>query len=122
MCPCRGGRRPAHPLQQEDSVSSFHTTKLLVMEVTGLSKDALHVYVGLIVFFATAVLLKRSLADWRPIAMVLLASLAGELWDIVIAFALNETMWADSWKDLLNTLFWPAAIFVLARRTTVLRR
>jgi hypothetical protein len=103
-------------------VNSFQTAKLLAMEVTDLGKDALHVHVGLIVFLATAVLLKRSFADWRPIGMVLLASVAGELWDLVSAFALNKAVWAESFKDVLNTMFWPAALFGLARFTAVLKR
>ena len=97
----------------------MHTNSFLLMI---LLVAALHVYVGLIVFLATAVLLKRSLADWRPIGMVLLASITGELWDLVDALVPNKGMWAESCKDALNTMFWPAALFGLARFTSLLKR
>jgi hypothetical protein len=37
------------------------------MEVTNLSKDALHVYVGLAVMLAVVIGFKRSMSDWRPL-------------------------------------------------------
>ena len=51
------------------------------MGSTGLSKDALHVYVGLAVFLL-------ALTRWRigslpPLLVVLTVALAGEVWDLI---------------------------------------
>ena len=104
-------------------MSLLQTGKIAVMELTSLGKDALHVYVGLAVMLAVAILLKRSLSDWRPIVAVAFASIAGELWDLVDTFSHGGTpRWSGNWKDIWNTMFWPLIFFVLARFTRVLKR
>jgi hypothetical protein len=104
-------------------VSALQSTKLVLMEITNLSKDALHVYVGLGVMLFLAIAFKRSLADWRPLAAVALASVAGEAWDVIDMFGHGGTpRWDANWKDVWNTMFWPAMLFGLARFTRVLKR
>ena len=104
-------------------MSLLQTGKIAVMELTSLGKDALHVYVGLAVMLAVAILLKRSLSDWRPIVAVAFASIAGELWDLVDTFSHGGTpRWSGNWKDIWNTMFWPLILFLLARFTRVLKR
>lgn len=104
-------------------MSIFQSAKIALLQVTHLSKDALHVYVGLTVMLSVAILLKRSLADWRPLAAVALASIAGELWDVIDTFDLGTRQkWSGNWKDICNTMFWPAILFGLARFTRVLKR
>jgi len=93
------------------------------MEVTSLSKDALHIYVGMIVMMIVVIGFRRSLADWRPIAAVAIASIAGEIWDVVDTYSHGGTpRWNANWKDIWNTMFWPTALFLLARFTRVLKR
>jgi hypothetical protein len=95
--------------------------KLLLMGGTGLSKDALHIYVGLAVFLL-------ALTRWRigslpPLLTVLAVALAGEVWDLVDNIRTQVPMqWAGHFKDLWNTLFWPTAFTVLARFTPLLKR
>jgi hypothetical protein len=95
--------------------------KLLLMGGTGLSKDALHIYVGLAVFLL-------ALTRWRigslpPLLLVLAVALAGEVWDLVDNIRTQVPMqWAGHFKDLWNTLFWPTALTVLARFTPLLKR
>lgn len=104
-------------------MSVFQDAKLLLVEATNLSKDALHVYVGLGVMLITAILLRRSLKDWRPVAAVALAAVAGEVWDVIDTLSHGGTpRWSLNWKDVWNTLFWPTVLFVLARFTPVLKR
>lgn len=93
------------------------------MGATGLGKDALHVYVGLGVMLLTAWLFRLSLRDPRPLAAVLLAALAGEVWDLVDTLGAGGTPhWIRNFKDIWNTMFWPAVLFALARYTMLLRR
>lgn len=105
-------------------MSPLQSAKLWLMDLTGLSKDALHVYVGLSVFLGVASLFRLPLRDWRPLAAVFLAAVAGEIWDLLERLRPDqEPLWAASWHDLWNTMFWPTMLFVLARfAPKVLRR
>ena len=104
-------------------MSALQSTKLFLVEATNLSKDALHIYVGLGVMLLVLILFKKSLSDWRPLAAVAVASIAGELWDVIDTFSHGRTpRWNANWKDIWNTMFWPTILFGLARFTTVLKR
>lgn len=103
--------------------SPLQSAKLVAMDLVGLGKDALHIYVGLGVMIAVAALFRLSLKDPRPLAEVLLAALAGEAWDIFDTVGAGlDPRWGRNAKDVANTMFWPAVLFLLARRTHVLRR
>jgi cell shape-determining protein MreD len=101
----------------------LNRAKLFLVDATDLSKDALHVYVGLAIMLLVAILFRRSLADWRPLAAVALAAVAGEIWDLVDTIMDGRSpRFSLNWKDVWNTLFWPSLLFLLARFTRVLRR
>ena len=102
---------------------SLEATKQLVVHATDLAKDALHVHVGLLVFFAAALLLRWPLERGKPWAAALLAALAGEIWDqasLVTTGAAPDL--APSWHDIWNTMLWPTIITILARATAVFAR
>ena len=104
-------------------MSPLQSVKLVVLDATGLAKDALHVYVGLGVMLVVAIAFKRSLADWRPLAAVVLAAFAGEVWDVIDTWSHGGApRFRANWKDVANTLFWPTVLFLLARFTRVLSR
>ena len=104
-------------------MSGFQQAKIWLADWAGLPKDALHIYVGLTVFLLAAALLRRPLSDWRPLAAVLLAALAGEAWDLIDTKRAGAApAWARSWHDVWNTCFWPAVLFLLARYTRLLSR
>jgi hypothetical protein len=104
-------------------MSPLQTAKLVLVEATSLGKDALHIYVGLAVMLAVVIAFKKPLSDWRPILAVALASVAGELWDIIDTFSHGgRPRWSGNSKDIWNTLFWPTVLFLLARFTRVLKR
>ena len=104
-------------------MSILQSTKLFVMEVTNLSKDAPHVYVGLAVMLAVVIGFKRSISDWRPLIAVAFASIAGEVWDVIDTVSHGgNAKWGANWKDIWNTMFWPIILFSLARFTRVLKR
>lgn len=103
-------------------MSALQAAKLWLIGMTGLSKDALHVYVALILLFGSAVLFKWSLAGWRPWTVVLVAAVAGEAWDIRdrVVSAVPVDL-AGDWHDIWNTMFWPSVILIMARTTQVFR-
>lgn len=104
-------------------MSAFQDTKIWLVYTLGLSKDALHIYVGMIVYLGTAALFRLPLRDFRPWLAVLLAALAGEAWDIYDTAAIAAPQdYPANWHDIWNTLFWPTAILLLARYTPVIDR
>jgi hypothetical protein len=104
-------------------VSPLQHAKLAIVAFAGLPKDALHIYVGLFIFLAAAALLRRPLSSWLSLACVLLAAVAGEVWDVIDTWnAGRDPIWWRNWHDIWNTLFWPTVLFLLARYTRVLRR
>jgi hypothetical protein len=100
--------------------SPLQSAKLAIISVVGLSKDALHVYVGLAVFFAAVLVLRRPLRSAWPWAAVLAVACLGELLD-----AIDDTRSFGYWRvgasmhDILNTLFWPTVLLLLARFTRI---
>jgi hypothetical protein len=104
------------------ATSTFQAAKLEMVSTLGLSKDALHIYVGLLVFFAAAALLRRQLRSATPLAMVLVVACVGEIFDARGDISdLGYWRAGASMHDIVNTMFWPAVLFALARYTRVLR-
>jgi hypothetical protein len=93
------------------------------MNEVDLSKDALHIFIGLAVMLGFALLTGVSLRSWRPWLAVLAATVLGEildLWDYLPAAALWR--WMSSLHDLVVTLFWPTILMILARTGWLGRR
>jgi len=104
-------------------LSGFQQAKIALVQLLGLPKDALHIYVGLAIFLAAAALFRRPLGSWVPIAAVLAAALAGEAWDLIDTRATGARPdYGRNWHDVWNTCFWPTVLFLLARYTRLLGR
>ena len=96
--------------------STVQLAKLIIIQASGLSQDALHVYVGLAVFLVAAALLRRPLRSIVPLLLVVIVASVGELLDMrddIVSF--GYWRWGASLHDVLNTLFWPTVLFLLAR-------
>lgn len=99
-------------------MSPLQAVKYWLVGHLTLAKDALHIYVGLIVLFGVALIFRWPLRSWKPWAAVLAVALAGEIWDLRDSYV-HQTpirLWAN-WHDIWNTMFWPSAIVLLARFT-----
>ena len=104
-------------------MSPLQEAKLLAMAHLGLGKDALHIYVALTLFLASALLFRWPLCGWRPWLVVAAAALIGELWDLYDSVVYDTPIrLAANAKDIANTLFWPTVLMLLARWTRVLKR
>lgn len=98
--------------------SAFQSVKLALVSATGLSKDALHIYVGLALFFAVALAWRKPVRTWLPWCSVLAAAVLGELLDArddMVSF--GRWRWWASAHDVANTLFWPTVLVILSRYT-----
>jgi len=91
----------------------YNAFKTEIAEWIGITKDALHVHVGLAVFFAAVILLRRSPASLVPWLIVFGLEVANELKDIFhwshgrFFFDLG-----DAPKDLVNTMIWPTLLVI----------
>jgi len=96
--------------------SLFQAGKLALVDLTGLSRDSLHLHIGLLVWLLTMLLGRRSPRSLLPLAMAALAATAGELLDRHNALSLlGHWHWQASLHDWVNTLLWPTLLCLLAR-------
>lgn len=103
--------------------SFVQAAKIAVIGFTGLSKDALHIYVGLLVFFVSAAVLRKSLRSPLPWLAALFVACLGEAVDLFDDHRLGHVSHlAANAQDILNTVAWPTVLFLLARFTGLLRR
>lgn len=103
----------------------FYILKTNIVDLTGLERDALHIYIGIMVYVAVIALLRRyirpSKAAVIALIMVTVVTLIGEYLDLrqQVDFGL-EMRFGDSIHDIINTCFWPYALYALGRWTTLL--
>lgn len=104
-------------------MSPLQDAKLWLGANLGLAKDALHIYIALLLFFGSATIFRWPLRSWKPWLVVAVATIVGEAWDLYDSIAYDTPIrLAANAKDILNTLFWPTALMMLARWTRVLKR
>ncbi|KQQ49354.1 hypothetical protein ASF84_23470 [Pseudomonas sp. Leaf127] len=92
--------------------------KLALVSATGLSKDALHIYIGMALYLTVSICIRR----FRPCLgwlVVFIIACAGE-WvdrrDDIASF--GYWRWQASVHDVLNTLFWPTVLTLLGLLST----
>jgi len=103
--------------------SPLQAAKYWLVHHVGLAKDALHIYVALLLFLGSAAVFGWRLSGWRPWLVVFAAAIAGEVWDLRDSLVYRTpVVLAANWHDIWNTLFWPSALMLLARYTRLLRR
>ncbi|MBA4747154.1 MAG: hypothetical protein H2056_00420 [Sphingopyxis sp.] len=96
--------------------ADFQAVKLVLVEGSGLAKDALHVHFGLAVFVA-ARLLWRWRYGWAVAWLAALCVALGGEWLDLRGEALIGALQPDSahWHDVWNTMFWPTVLALLGR-------
>lgn len=98
------------------ATSTVQHIKLMIAQTTGLSKDALHIYAGLLAFLLCALLLAKPLRSPAPWLAALGIAILGEVLDCADDLHyLGYWQWQASLHDIINTAFWPTAIYLLAR-------
>lgn len=89
--------------------------KIFILELTNLSRDAMHVHVGMAIFILIWMLWRWR--GGRAIAWLfaLAAALGGEYLDhSAYVGAVPDYVWQEHWRDIFSTMLWPTllAIFV----------
>lgn len=100
--------------------TSFQALKLAITSTVGLSKDALHVHLGLALYLLILVAWRRQRS--APIACLIVFLLAGlneaiDARDDIATF--GHWRWQASLHDIVNTLFWPAVLAVVGFLTSL---
>ena len=103
-------------------MTTFQSYKHELVQIADLSKDALHVYVGLTVFLVVAAIARKGLRSTAALLVVVAVATVGELLDLRDEWHLGEHLkWGASLHDLLNTCFWPLVLWLLARFTRIVK-
>jgi hypothetical protein len=103
------------------AMSTFQSAKHEIVNFLSISKDALHIHVGLAVFLLTAALARKGLRSVAPLVAVFVVALAGELLDARDDFRrLGYWRFMASLSDFINTVCWPTALWLLARYSRVM--
>ncbi len=104
------------------AMSAFQGFKHELVHAASLSKDALHIYVGLTVFLLVAAIARNGLRSGIALLAVVVVAVGGEVLDLRDEFRSRERLlfWA-SIHDLVNTCFWPLVLWLLARYTRAVK-
>lgn len=94
----------------------WNSFKTELSQLLDLSKDALHIHIGIAIFLLAAVLLRKSLGSWVPWLVVLALQMVNEYLDAFHGLHGSWALFFDGGiKDIVNTMFWPTLIVLLSR-------
>ena len=94
--------------------SFYQSIKQTVLTISGLSKDAIHLYVGMAVFSVWVVLFKKAIRSFKSLLPVIAVALLMESIDIWDNFhTIGKLRLLASLHDILNTVFWPLMMVLL---------
>lgn len=97
--------------------------KAWLIATIGLSQDSLHTYMGFVLFFGAALLLRKPPSHPLPWLIVAVLALLKEAWDIHSAqMAGSEWSAFKASVDVLSIVFWPTVIMLMVRHGIVFRR
>ncbi|MGE0798655.1 MAG: hypothetical protein AB7G13_05770 [Lautropia sp.] len=92
-------------------VYAYSDLKDLIEWGSHLSRDALHVHIGLLLFIGMAAVFRSPGRFRRALGWLLVITLLGESFDAAIELARGRSpLWLGSAKDIVNTLLWPSIL------------
>lgn len=98
--------------------TAVQSLKLAIVSATGLSKDALHIYVGITIFLVARLVYRKYANTFLPVAAVAAVACIGEFLDMRDDInSLGYWRWGASLHDVVNTAFWPFVLSIFMRRT-----
>lgn len=96
--------------------STYQNLKLTFLELVNLSKDAIHIHIGLLVFFLAVALWRRGRFDILSLVPVFLVAGAMEALDLRDDLgSFGYMRWKASLHDLINTVFWPVLVVISSK-------
>lgn len=79
-----------------------------------ISRDALHIHLGIAIFLVSMVLVRRGPTSLIPLFVLLGFELINEVLDTFHGDHLSLDI-AGSLRDIANTMFWPTVVVIVAR-------
>ncbi len=104
-----------------DVAQSWGMEKFRLSQMLGLSPDALHVHVSIMVMLCAAILWRRRMDHLLPWLTVLAIEFLNELLDLSVPANGENTIHA-SLHDVYNTMFLPTLVLLCLRFTRTWRR
>ena len=97
-------------------MSPYQSLKPILVELLGLSKDAIHMHVGFACFIAVLFFTKRSVSSFKVLIPGFILSLLMEFMDMRDDYNLGRSLnVVATLHDLINTNFIPLVICFMAR-------
>ncbi len=98
------------------TTSLYQQLKLQIVDFLGLSKDAIHIHVGLIIFVLAIAIWGKGKVTTACIVPVLLVAFGMEFMDLYDDYnSVGYFHWSNSLHDILNTTAWPILIITLIK-------
>jgi hypothetical protein len=113
------GEEPGMIKELTQFASWYSATKHQIMVGTGTTQSLLHVHAGLLIFVVAALLLRKRMKSPVPIGLVVFFAVLNEVVDRVGG---KSSYSLEPLADVVNTVFWPAVLFVIAKRGAVAGR
>ena len=96
--------------------SLYQLTKLEVLSLVNLTKDAIHIHVGMITFLAWLVIFRKPINSLKSLIPVLIVVLMMEAFDLRDDYnAFGYFRWMASLHDFLNSMLWPILLVVFSK-------
>jgi hypothetical protein len=97
--------------------AAYQGFKLMLIDATGLSRDALHIHIGLVILFAARIAWRGKRGWLVAWSFALAFALAGEVFDWRGESLRGVAVpWSAHWHDIWNTLLWPSVLAVIGWR------
>lgn len=96
--------------------SSYQLFKSSILTIVPLSKDAVHIYIGVACLLISALLLRLTANSFRALMLGFLVSVLLEVLDLRDDYvSFGRLRWAASLKDVINTNAVPLLMILLLR-------
>jgi hypothetical protein len=90
--------------------------KHFVANALAISHDVLHLFVGVLLLLAAAILLRSPVSSWRPWLVVFVLACLNELGDLwVEQWPERAIQYGESLKDVLLTMLLPTLLLLTSR-------
>lgn len=91
---------------------TFHEFKIFILDITDLSRDAMHTHIGLAIFIFVWLLWRWRGARLLAWLIALGATLTGEYLDHPnwVIGDVPDYVWNEHWKDIFSTMLWPTIL------------
>lgn len=99
----------------------WHESKLFVENLTDTSHEALHLLAGVAIWLAFAMVSRRSLDTWLPLAATLVVATLNEAVDLTVEiWPSRERQIGESVQDIVLTMSVPLLLFLASRARPML--